>query len=592
MVVLLRIGYAPTVGRPRHAPCAPTSNRRQAPCARRRATRRSSRAHRAALRGARAGGGRTAGAADPRAEAARAAGLPAPAPGPPPAGGGWRRGSGPTCWTPARGPRCAARCGRSLGPGDGRRRAVPGGRPHDGRRSRPSCRATSTPSGSRRWCARRAPTRWRGPSGSRRGPLVADLTEEWALEAQDRARDQVADALVALADAAEAAGDLPRAAIGLDPAGGARRPAARASHRALMRRLAAPGRRPRRWPRTGAAARSWPTSSASRPPPRRARWPTRCGPARRRPPPRPPRRRTAARRARGAAALGRDAELALLAAAWAAAVAGAAAWPSCTAPRASARPAWPPRSPPWPPPRAPWSPQGAAIDVGGGPPLRAVERAGARSRARDARPAGRATLAGRPRAPLPGRGAGVGAARGRAGAAGRRARPARRGRRRGRGLGARASGPVLLVLEDLHARRGREPGVPGLRRAAACAASARWLLVTGAAGRRGAGSAVLRRAARARRRARRGASSGLRGRADVRRDRAAGRAGAGRRGGRRGRAGRRGQPAAGPRGGPRRAAAATDGGPRARRRGCAGAWPGCTARRACSSTCGRRRDGR
>ena len=74
------------------------------------------------------------------------------------------------------------------------------------------------------------------------GPLLPDLTDEWALAAQDEARERLVQALERLGDAAERAGDLPaatawaRAAVGHDRL-------RESAHRALIRRLAMQGRR-------------------------------------------------------------------------------------------------------------------------------------------------------------------------------------------------------------------------------------------------------------------------------------------------------------------------------------------------------------
>ena len=73
-------------------------------------------------------------------------------------------------------------------------------------------------------------------------PLLPDIPDEWVLDAQDRHRDRMIDALGALADAAEAAGDLPRA-LSYSREALSRDRLRESSHRALMRRLAAAGDR-------------------------------------------------------------------------------------------------------------------------------------------------------------------------------------------------------------------------------------------------------------------------------------------------------------------------------------------------------------
>ncbi len=74
-----------------------------------------------------------------------------------------------------------------------------------------------------------------------RGPLLANLPDEWVLVAQEQYRIRVADACERLGDLAEASGDLPAAAdwarrgLGHDPA-------RESCHRALIGRLEANGR--------------------------------------------------------------------------------------------------------------------------------------------------------------------------------------------------------------------------------------------------------------------------------------------------------------------------------------------------------------
>jgi DNA-binding SARP family transcriptional activator len=73
-------------------------------------------------------------------------------------------------------------------------------------------------------------------------PLLPDIPDEWVLDAQDRHRDRMIEALGALAQASEAAGDLPRA-LSFSREALARDRLRESSHRALMRRLAAAGDR-------------------------------------------------------------------------------------------------------------------------------------------------------------------------------------------------------------------------------------------------------------------------------------------------------------------------------------------------------------
>ncbi len=73
-------------------------------------------------------------------------------------------------------------------------------------------------------------------------PLLPEIPDEWVLDAQDRHRDRMIDALGALADAAEAAGDLPRA-LSYSREALARDRLRESGHRALMRRLGAAGDR-------------------------------------------------------------------------------------------------------------------------------------------------------------------------------------------------------------------------------------------------------------------------------------------------------------------------------------------------------------
>ena len=73
-------------------------------------------------------------------------------------------------------------------------------------------------------------------------PLLPDIADEWVMEEQDRQRDRMIDALMALADAAEVRGDSARA-LACTREALARDRLRESSHRALMRRLAAMGDR-------------------------------------------------------------------------------------------------------------------------------------------------------------------------------------------------------------------------------------------------------------------------------------------------------------------------------------------------------------
>jgi DNA-binding SARP family transcriptional activator len=75
-----------------------------------------------------------------------------------------------------------------------------------------------------------------------RGPLLADLAEEWALEAQDRYRERLIEVLQALAGLAEARGDG-RSAVAWTRRALEHDRLREATHRELMRRLEASGER-------------------------------------------------------------------------------------------------------------------------------------------------------------------------------------------------------------------------------------------------------------------------------------------------------------------------------------------------------------
>ncbi len=74
------------------------------------------------------------------------------------------------------------------------------------------------------------------------GPLLVDVADEWALEAQDRQRERLIDALILLADAADRRGE-PDTALARTREALSRDRLREPTHRALMRRLAAAGDR-------------------------------------------------------------------------------------------------------------------------------------------------------------------------------------------------------------------------------------------------------------------------------------------------------------------------------------------------------------
>ena len=155
-------------------------------------------------------------------------------------------------------------------------------------------------------------------------PLLPDIPDEWVLDAQDRHRDRMIDALASLAAAAEAAGDLPRA-LSYTREALARDRLRESSHRALMRRLAAAGDRGgalaafRRCRDTLAAELGVPPSAETR----ALAEEVRAGAAPAGPPPPPRGTDPSPRRSPGPGGMvGRDGELGRCLAAWEGAVAG------------------------------------------------------------------------------------------------------------------------------------------------------------------------------------------------------------------------------------------------------------------------------
>jgi DNA-binding SARP family transcriptional activator len=93
-----------------------------------------------------------------------------------------------------------------------------------------------------RLSAEDAPEAWERAAALASGPLVPEIGDEWATVARDELRDRLAGALERLGDAAEAAGD-PAAAADWARRALAHDPVRERVHRALIRRLAAQGRR-------------------------------------------------------------------------------------------------------------------------------------------------------------------------------------------------------------------------------------------------------------------------------------------------------------------------------------------------------------
>ena len=142
-----------------------------------------------------------------------------------------RRASGPTSSTRARAPRCAARCG-SCGARSATTSALVAGRDRDraALRDRPGRvrRATSPPG------------RLEEAVALHRGPLLADLDDDWVLEARDEHAERLGSALARLAAAAATPADAvgwARRRLALDPLD-------EDAARDLMRRLVEAGDRP------------------------------------------------------------------------------------------------------------------------------------------------------------------------------------------------------------------------------------------------------------------------------------------------------------------------------------------------------------
>jgi DNA-binding SARP family transcriptional activator len=93
-----------------------------------------------------------------------------------------------------------------------------------------------------RLVARDEPEAWERAAALASAPLVPEIADEWALIARDELRDRLADALERLGDAAEVAGD-PAGAAAWARKALAHDPVRERAHRALIRRLAAQGRR-------------------------------------------------------------------------------------------------------------------------------------------------------------------------------------------------------------------------------------------------------------------------------------------------------------------------------------------------------------
>lgn len=155
------------------------------------------------------------------------------------------------------------------------------------------------------------------------GPVLPDLADEWALAAQERDRERITDALLALADAAEGRGDR-EGAVALTRRALARDRLRESTHRALMRRLAVAGDRAgalavhRRCTRILAAELGVPPAPETRRLAEEIRaGDLAAGEARPAPRPGPP------RRSPPPALVGRTADLARLERAWAGAASGA-----------------------------------------------------------------------------------------------------------------------------------------------------------------------------------------------------------------------------------------------------------------------------
>ena len=139
------------------------------------------------------------------------------------------RASGPTCSTPAPARRCAARCGR-CGARSGDDDALVAGRDRIGLRCETDLAAFD---------ALCAAGRLEEAVALHRGPLLADLDEDWVLEARDEHAERLGAALARLAAAAA----TPAEAVGWARRRLALDPLDEDAARDLMRRLAAAGDR-------------------------------------------------------------------------------------------------------------------------------------------------------------------------------------------------------------------------------------------------------------------------------------------------------------------------------------------------------------
>ena len=308
-----------------------------------------------------------------------------------------------------------------------------------------------------RLVARDEPEAWERAAALASAPLVPEIADEWALVARDELRDRLADALERLGDAAEVAGDAAGAAAWARKAL-AHDPVRERAHRALIRRLAAQGRRDgalaayRRCRAVLAAELGVAPSAETRA--LAARLET--AEAARRP--------AAPADERSEPMVGRAAELAALRGAWAAAragrgglvvVAGEAgigksrllAELVAEARAGGARVA-----------------RGAGLELEGAPPFAPWSEALRGARRRRAAPAGGGRLAERAGPPVPGRGDGLEPAASRPRRrAGPRARPPVRGRRRAGRLVRRRRPAAPRAGGHAPGRRG-QPGPAGLRR--------------------------------------------------------------------------------------------------------------------------------
>ena len=187
----------------------------------------------------------------------------------------WRPASGPTCWTPAPAPRCAARCGSCAARSARRTRCTQGATA-----SRSRCETDLA-----QFDAHCGAGELEQAVALNRGPLLADLDDDWVLEARDEHAERLAAALARLAAAAP---DPAKAvSVGAPPARArpARRGRGPRPHAPPGRRRRPPRRADRLRPALGPAARGARARAIDRRP---ARWPARCakGPYPRRPGPR------------------------------------------------------------------------------------------------------------------------------------------------------------------------------------------------------------------------------------------------------------------------------------------------------------------